>query len=112
MHDHPNNILNDMAARGLLDSAKLDSYNIPAYEPCAEEVREIVDAEGSFEIVGMESYETAAAAPPPCDVPWFARAIRAVHEPLLVRHFGGGIDMGEFVRTAEAYFVRLISDAS
>jgi hypothetical protein len=38
--------------QGLLDSVKLDSYNIPAYEPCAEEVREIVDAEGSFEIVG------------------------------------------------------------
>jgi hypothetical protein len=35
-----------------------------------------------------------------------------VHEPLLVRHFGAGIDMGEFVRTAEAYFARLISDGS
>ena len=50
-----------------MDAAKLNSYNIPAYEPCAEDVREIVDAKGSFEIVGMESYETATATPPACD---------------------------------------------
>ncbi|XP_062217711.1 probable methyltransferase TCM_000168 [Phragmites australis] len=116
MYDHPNSILNDMASRGLLEAAKLDSYNIPAYEPCAEEVRGIVDAEGSFKIVGMESYETAAsvgtAAVTACDPAGFARTMRAVHEPMLARHFGAGINMDEFMSTAEGHFGRLINEGT
>lgn len=99
--------------QGLVEEEKLASYNIPAYEPCAEEMREIVEAEDSFEIVGMESYETAAsAAAAACDPAGFAKVMRAVHEPMLARHFGGGIDMGEFVGTAEAYFDRLRREGS
>ncbi|TVU29664.1 hypothetical protein EJB05_21241, partial [Eragrostis curvula] len=121
-NEPPNDVLNDMAARGLVDAAKLDSYNIPVYKPRAEEMREIVDAEGSFEVVGMESCETTAAdflgpnddAAPPfkCDPAVLARTTRAVHEPTMARHFGAGIDMDEFVRTAEAHFDRLIRAGS
>ncbi|GJN06873.1 hypothetical protein PR202_ga24643 [Eleusine coracana subsp. coracana] len=98
INDHPTHVLNAMAAQGLLDASRLDSYNIPVYDPCADEVREIVAVEGSFEIVAIESYEMAA-----CDPAGFSRAMRAVHEPMLVRHFGDGIDMGDFVRTAEEH---------
>lgn len=59
----------------------------------------------------MESCETAAETPPACDAAGFARVLRAVHEPMLARHFGdGGIDMDEFMTTAEAYFRRLIDE--
>lgn len=86
-----------------MDAARLDSYNIPVYDPSAEEVREIVDAEGSFGVVSMESNET-----PACDPAAFARAIRAMHEPMLVRHFGNtGIDMDDLVRTAEEHLEEL-----
>ncbi|KAL6634568.1 hypothetical protein ACP70R_027239 [Stipagrostis hirtigluma subsp. patula] len=108
IQDHPNNVLNDMASRGMVEAARLEAYNIPAYDPCAEEVREIVAAEGSFEVVGLDTFETTA---PECGPAGQARVMRAVHEPLLVGHFGhGGIDMDELVRTAEAYFGRLIGE--
>ncbi|GJN21364.1 hypothetical protein PR202_gb08833 [Eleusine coracana subsp. coracana] len=84
--------------QGLLDAARLDSYNVPAYDPSAEEVREAVDAEGSFEVMAMESYET-----PACDPAGFAGAMRAVHEPMLARHFGDDIDMDEFTKTAKEH---------
>ncbi|GJN02832.1 hypothetical protein PR202_ga20219 [Eleusine coracana subsp. coracana] len=113
MNDHPNRVLNDMAAQGLVDAEKLESYNTPVYDPCAEEMREIVDAEGSFEIVNMESYETAVAGSSTLTPAGFARTMRAVHESMLARHFGpDGIDMADFVRTAEAHFDRLIREGT
>ncbi|GJN21363.1 hypothetical protein PR202_gb08832 [Eleusine coracana subsp. coracana] len=99
INNHSTHVLNTMAARGLVDPARLDSYNIPIYDPCTEEVHEAVDAEGSFEVMSMDSYETEASDPA-----GFARAMRAVHEPMLARHFGDdGIDMDEFTRMAEEH---------
>ncbi|TVU29677.1 hypothetical protein EJB05_21254, partial [Eragrostis curvula] len=107
------------AVEGLVDAAKLDSYNIPLYKPCAEEMWEIVDAAGSFEIVGMESCNTATPgflgpddAATPCEATVLARIIRAVHEPMLTGHFGDGLDMDELVKTAEAHFDRLIREGN
>ncbi|TVU29643.1 hypothetical protein EJB05_21219, partial [Eragrostis curvula] len=92
---------------GLVDAARLESYNIPIYDPCAEEVREIVAAEGSFEMVGMESFEV-----PACNPVAFAGVIRAVYEPMLERHFEAGIDMEQFVRVAEEHLDRLRKEGS
>ncbi|TVU29667.1 hypothetical protein EJB05_21244, partial [Eragrostis curvula] len=105
--DYPTDILNIMAARGLVDAARLESYNIPMYDPCAEEVREIVAAEGSFEMVGMESFEV-----PACNPVAFAGVKRAVYEPMLERHFEAGIDMEQFVRVAEEHLDRLRKEGS
>ncbi|GJN28197.1 hypothetical protein PR202_gb16294 [Eleusine coracana subsp. coracana] len=76
INDHPTHVLNAMAAQ----------------------VWEIVAVEGSFEIVAIESFEMAA-----CDPAGFSRAMRAVHEPMLARHFGDSIDMDDFVQMAEKH---------
>ncbi|CBI37677.3 unnamed protein product, partial [Vitis vinifera] len=34
--------LNDMVLQGLIQEAKLDSFNLPLYTPTAEEVRRII----------------------------------------------------------------------
>ncbi|WOK95269.1 hypothetical protein Cni_G03976 [Canna indica] len=44
---------NDLVQEGLLESEKRDSFNVPMYAASLEEVREVVEAEGSFAINGL-----------------------------------------------------------
>ncbi|GLT86200.1 hypothetical protein SLE2022_043560 [Rubroshorea leprosula] len=92
--------LNDMVSEGLIEEAKLDSFNLPYYAATAEEVREVIEAEGSFSIKKFEAFnldwdsyikkvdsslgkqERAAI---------IATDIRAVGEPILASKFGESI---------------------
>ncbi|MED6125791.1 hypothetical protein PIB30_072007 [Stylosanthes scabra] len=47
-------VLNDMVSEHKVEKRKLDSYNISSYIPMAEEVREVIEEEGSFNIERME----------------------------------------------------------
>ncbi|KAG5008236.1 hypothetical protein JHK85_026778 [Glycine max] len=46
--------LNDMFLEGLIEEEKLDSFNIPVYEPTVEEIRHVIEEEGSFFVQRFE----------------------------------------------------------
>ena len=46
--------LNDFVSEGLIEEEKVNSFNIPFYAPCPEEVSSEVGREGSFEILGFD----------------------------------------------------------
>lgn len=92
--------LNQMVSEGLIPEAKLDSFNLPQYNATMEEVRQVIEEEGSFTVKRMETFnqdwddylkktdsslgkrERAAIVTSSC---------RAIIEPILVSHFGGSI---------------------
>lgn len=97
-----NAVLHEMASKGLIDEERLDSFYIPVYGPSEKELREIVEAEGSFSIDKMAIHEP----PPPQNANLTPKAraggLRAAMEPIIVRHFGASPPaMDEFLRIAE-----------
>ncbi|KAM3743180.1 hypothetical protein ACB098_07G125000 [Castanea mollissima] len=89
--------LNDMVLEGLIEESKLDTFNLPYYAATMEEVKKVIDAEGSFTLQKLEAFK----------VDWdtyikkanrgldkqareaiLASDIRAVGEPILASHFG------------------------
>ncbi|KAI7746591.1 hypothetical protein M8C21_005745 [Ambrosia artemisiifolia] len=92
--------LNDMAAEGLIDEEKLDSFNIPQYTPSPKEVRNAVEKEGSFRIDCLEVSEVNWDACTENNVNLseedaqgynMGKCMRAVAEPLVLSHFGESI---------------------
>ncbi|PPE01037.1 hypothetical protein GOBAR_DD02002 [Gossypium barbadense] len=47
----------DLVAEGLVCESDVDSFNVPYYYPCKEEVREIIEKEGSFVLNKLEIFE-------------------------------------------------------
>ncbi|KAK2637760.1 hypothetical protein Ddye_025555 [Dipteronia dyeriana] len=92
----------ELVNEGLVEATKVDSLNVPIYTPCEEEVREIVENEGSFNLDKMEIVEVNWD---PSDDPNKERVVfnkyesgknvsngvRAVSEPMLATHFGESI---------------------
>lgn len=73
--------------QGSIDEKKVDSFNIPLYNPSPSEVRYIVEKEGSFIIDILETSEIHRNS---CDDDKYnmVQSVRSVAEPLLVSHFG------------------------
>ncbi|VAI31787.1 unnamed protein product [Triticum turgidum subsp. durum] len=93
-------ILSVMALEGVIDKAKFDSFYVPVYGPSGEELREIIQDEGSFSISDMRVYDAATDMNSMLFTPSsFVNYLRAIFEPIIVEHFGEVMD--EFVRTAE-----------
>ncbi|KAF7025199.1 hypothetical protein CFC21_037423 [Triticum aestivum] len=93
-------ILSVMASEGVIDKAKYDSFYVPVYGPSDEELREIIQAEGSFSITEMRVHDfTRGRDNALITASWYANQMRAAFEPIVVHHFGDVMD--EFVRTAE-----------
>ncbi|KAL5764715.1 hypothetical protein ACOSQ2_017309 [Xanthoceras sorbifolium] len=93
----------ELVDEGHVEAAKVDSFDIPCYHPCEEEVRDIVEKEGSFNLNKLEIFEVNWD---PSDDPSnkefvfnkyrsgknVANCIRAVTEPMLLAcHFGKSI---------------------
>ncbi|WRX15345.1 SAM dependent carboxyl methyltransferase - like 10 [Theobroma cacao] len=92
--------LNEMVSEGLIEEEKLESFDLPYYAATTEEVKEVIEAEGSFTLQRLEVFnmdwdayikqadsnldKTARAA-------IIAKDIRAVGEPILASHFGEDI---------------------
>ncbi|PHT48761.1 hypothetical protein CQW23_12969 [Capsicum baccatum] len=75
--------------QGSIEEEKVDSFNIPAYNPSPEEVIYIVDKEGSFIINVLETLEIHRNSS--SDEKYsMVQSFRCVAEPLLDRHFGHG----------------------
>ncbi|XP_074310464.1 putative jasmonic acid carboxyl methyltransferase 2 [Silene latifolia] len=87
--------LQDMVLEDVIEQEKLDKFNMPFYAPTVEEVRKLVEAEGSFALNKLEAFtidwsvdtsqnfETRAK--------FVAKTIRAVTEPSLETTFSPAI---------------------
>ncbi|KAG8389926.1 hypothetical protein BUALT_Bualt01G0029700 [Buddleja alternifolia] len=103
--------LMSMALEGLVEEEKIDSLNAPYYAPCAEEVRNVIQEEGSFLINHLEAFEIGWDEDDKNGCGYHdyelekssrgqqvARTIRAVVEPMLESHFGREIMDELFIR--------------
>ncbi|KAK7394705.1 hypothetical protein VNO78_15240 [Psophocarpus tetragonolobus] len=97
-------VLNDMLLEGLIEEEKLESFNIPVYEPTVEEIRHVIREEGSFFVQELEILI----------LPWdeginegvdgnvkaefMGKVARAIMEPLLSAVFGAGVINEVFIR--------------
>ncbi|KAH0766081.1 hypothetical protein KY285_001952 [Solanum tuberosum] len=108
------NSLNDLIHEGLIEQAKLDSFNLPFYTPYKDEVEKIVQMEGSFDVDTIKFFK----------VNWderdnindddicfdayssgkhIARSMRAVFEQMLVSHFQFGDSIVDYLFERYAY---------
>ena len=88
--------------QGLIEENKMDTFNIPQYNPSPKELKLEIEKEGSFAINRLEvsevSWNIGADDNEFCPSDEFkdggdyvARYMRAVAESLLVSHFGEGV---------------------
>ncbi|KAI5565797.1 hypothetical protein POPTR_014G168232v4 [Populus trichocarpa] len=117
-------MLNDMVLEGLIEESKLDSFNIPFYGALAEEVRDVIQAEGSFTIKRLESFHVSWDASIDdryrdtmdkyTKGKFVAKRMRAIMESILARHFGDeivdvlfqrfSIKIGEYMETVNGEY--------
>jgi len=86
----------------LVEETKLDSFNLPIYFPTMEEVREVIEAEGSFTLQTLKTFKLGWDANLQDEVngslldskirgEFIAKSIRVVFEPILTVEFGNEI---------------------
>ncbi|MED6169493.1 hypothetical protein PIB30_021790 [Stylosanthes scabra] len=95
--------LNDMVLENLIEELKLESFNLPLYDPTIEEAKEVIEEEGSFTIQKLESVILDWGAPNINDkgvdnnnnefdinlkAEFATKFVRAALEPLLKAQFG------------------------
>ncbi|XP_055811997.1 probable caffeine synthase MTL3 [Solanum dulcamara] len=95
--------MNDMVIEGLIEEAKLDMFNLPLYAPSIKEIKQIIEKEGSFKILQLETFKLkwdsnmanhgtekgeAILFDDKNRAAYVAGNMRAVQEPILVDHFG------------------------
>ncbi|KAK3012447.1 hypothetical protein RJ639_010370 [Escallonia herrerae] len=92
----------DMANMGLVSEDKVDSFNLPSYNPTPQELENLIKRNGCFEIVKLEpsgrAPVTKETAP---NIQMFMSHLRAAWGGLLVEHFGVEIMDDLFVRFTE-----------
>ncbi|XP_057458821.1 probable caffeine synthase MTL2 isoform X3 [Lotus japonicus] len=95
-------ILNDMVLEGLVEETTLDYFNMPLYCPTMEEVKQIIEGEGSFTLQTLKTIQISWNSHLPDDIDvsvldnkmrgyLIAKSLRAVMEPLLSFAFGNNI---------------------
>ncbi|KAI8549623.1 hypothetical protein RHMOL_Rhmol06G0039400 [Rhododendron molle] len=86
--------LMSLASEGLVDKEKIDSFNFPYYAPCPEEVKFVVQTDGSFLIDRLETFECYWEDHMKTEFEELssgqriAKTVRAVVELMLESHFG------------------------
>ncbi|CAI9116437.1 OLC1v1017579C1 [Oldenlandia corymbosa var. corymbosa] len=98
--------LNDMVKEGIIEEKALDGFNIPMYEPTMEEMRWIIEEEGSFEVNQIETIRwnkdddvKNMDQDPVREM--YVRVTRAVFGSIIESHFGVGIMDDLFRRLAK-----------
>lgn len=76
----------------------MDSFNIPNYFPSVDEMKKVVEENGRFEIVKLETMETYEGQQS-LDIESLIIQFRAIYEGTFSNHFGDEI--------VEQFFVRL-----
>ncbi|KAJ0678351.1 putative salicylate carboxymethyltransferase [Helianthus annuus] len=77
----------DMVKECLVEESKVSSFNIPHYTPYEDEVRDVIQKEGSFSLHSVNGF-TLSWPTPGINT---AKFIRAISEPLIATHFGSSI---------------------
>ncbi|KAM3354339.1 hypothetical protein ACQJBY_025173 [Aegilops geniculata] len=96
-------ILSIMVSEGVIDKEKFDSFYVPMYGPSSEEMRAIIQEEGSFFIREMQVRGPRTVTDDALLTPtMLVNRMRAVFEPIIVQHFGDVMD--EFVRIGKQYW--------
>ncbi|OMO83515.1 SAM dependent carboxyl methyltransferase [Corchorus olitorius] len=106
--DYLGQAFQELVTEGLVEEERLDTYNIPYYQPCPEEIETEIEKEGSFILDRLDvlplpwdcvnggiNHDRAATAKQ------MAKAIGAVHESLIQSHFGAHIMDRLFDRLTE-----------
>ncbi|CAJ2672267.1 unnamed protein product [Trifolium pratense] len=105
-------VLNDVVQEGLVEEEKLDLFDFPAYHPNVQEVRQLIEEEGSFTLQNIKTLKMAWDANLEKDNvdyvvdskmrgEFIAKYHRAVYEPLLIAGFGENIMDELFSRFAK-----------
>ncbi|KAI5427934.1 S-adenosyl-L-methionine:benzoic acid/salicylic acid carboxyl methyltransferase 1 [Lathyrus oleraceus] len=95
-------VLNEMVQEGLVEENKLDMFNFPTYHPTEEEVRQVIETEGSFTLQIIKTFKMGWDANLEKDNvnyvvdrkmrgEFISKHHRAVFEPLLISGFGENI---------------------
>ncbi|KAJ4838301.1 hypothetical protein Tsubulata_040410 [Turnera subulata] len=106
--------LREMVDEGKIEEWKLDSYNIPSHKPSAQEVRQLIQREGTFNITRFEEEEVSWDANIEdgneelvfdkwARGKFVSNYMRAVTESMLTSHFGSAIMDGLFDRASSKY---------
>ena len=101
-----------LCVQGLIEEADIDTFNLPHYNPFIEEVKTIVEKEGSFVIDRLETFDVNLDANDNEENKNYvfdkftcgqnvSHCIRAISESLLADHFGEAIINDLFERYAE-----------
>ncbi|XP_014500660.1 7-methylxanthosine synthase 1 isoform X1 [Vigna radiata var. radiata] len=103
-------VLNDMVLESLIEEGKLESVNMPRYGPTANEVKQLIDAEGCFTLQKLETFKSRwdeglkengngdLALDVNVRANFIAKYVRATTEPFLTSRFGEGIIDELFLR--------------
>ncbi|XP_074313361.1 putative jasmonic acid carboxyl methyltransferase 2 [Silene latifolia] len=87
--------LHDMVLEGLIEEEKLDNFNLPLYSPTVDEVRKLVEVEGSFALNKLETitvdWGVDTSQNLDTQAEFVAKTLRAVIEPLLTIAFGHAV---------------------
>ncbi|KAJ6737478.1 S-ADENOSYL-L-METHIONINE:CARBOXYL METHYLTRANSFERASE FAMILY PROTEIN [Salix viminalis] len=96
--DYLGQALQDLVLKGLMEEEKLDTYNVPYYEPYVEEIKTEIAKEGSFTLNCLEIIALpwdACNGGMKCDRATTAknwvRVLRAINEPMVRSHFGAEV---------------------
>ncbi|KAL3730761.1 hypothetical protein ACJRO7_027744 [Eucalyptus globulus] len=97
--------ISDMVQEGIIEEEKLDDCTMPFCLPTPEEVRYVIQKEGSFDITRFETFKvTWDAEMGDGDLQmrgkYAAATVRAVSESILTTHFGEEVMDGLFERFA------------
>ncbi|KAH9615640.1 hypothetical protein KSS87_023648 [Heliosperma pusillum] len=79
---------------GIIEEEKLDTFNLPVYFPCKEEIKEIVSKEGSFAIEHLEVvYDDVQNEIKNAELgaEFLAKVARSINESLISYHFGAHV---------------------
>ncbi|KAK1279246.1 Jasmonate O-methyltransferase [Acorus gramineus] len=79
-----------MVSLGKVEEEKVNRYKTHFYTPCVEEIKEVVEREGSFVMDKWEMFSTSEMLRR-VDGRDTARSIKAIQESMMVDHFGEGV---------------------
>lgn len=78
--------------QGFLCEADIDLFNIPFYNPTVDEVKVIIETEGSFSLESLQTFEhdleIQSSTNKDSMANMLAKGVRVVNEPMLIAHFG------------------------
>ncbi|KAK4836231.1 hypothetical protein QYF36_020218 [Acer negundo] len=81
--------ISHLVSKGLIDEEKLDSFDVPYYTPSQDEVKDMIEKEGSFAVDLMETFAIDIGDKDIwSDATRYANNIRSFTEPMISHHFG------------------------